>query len=474
MGEIFVNKLYTLHFVFTWILAVVVAVNWCYCFKLALPQYSESLLPWSIYTAFVTLLMPVVKMGLLYMEKQHERWGKNVKICQALLITMTGMVVGTSWSGWVSLLFPYVSDFSSPGPTGITLALLVTAVFIVIQAALEKFLENKQDDSTWYVISYEILLNSLWSSLGYFWNSVWNRFLMKLQRRDRKPGRKPGPKATGAAAMRQLTGAQRTGPEHKFQTIQDKMNGRPNQVDDNGPGYRPLLIKAAITLSVCLVLLYLLPEARERPESGASRGWHRRRFWIAAKMMLIIIPSYAVTDAGFYFGTQFVGTKTGSEQLGLLVAFGYAVLMTILILRFAKYLQWKPQSIYAGRLLTLGTWLVCYAWWYPWQELLYQIQGYGLWELNLSSSMECFFQVLITLAGALCFTLLVGFSIAQLTAWQCVLGTQDVDEALLEDVTSRDEQLRNFANRLGLQPATAAPCLELTPGHSGAGLDVEG
>lgn len=88
--------------------------------------------------------------------------------------------------------------------------------------------------------------------------------------------------------------------------------------------------------------------------------------------------------------------------------------------------------------------------------------------------MECFFQVLITLAGALCFTLLLGFSIAQLTAWQCVLGTQDVDEALLEDVTSRDEQLRNFANRLGLQPATAAPCLELTPGHSGAGLDVEG
>ena len=92
---------------------------------------------------------------------------------------------------------------------------------------------------------------------------------------------------------------------------------------------------------------------------------------------------YAVTDAGFYFGTQFVGTKTESEQLGLLVAFGYAVLMTMLILRLAKYLQWKPQSIYAGRLLTLGTWLVCYAWWYPWQELLYQIQGYGLWELNL-------------------------------------------------------------------------------------------
>jgi hypothetical protein len=107
---------------------------------------------------------------------------------------------------------------------------------------------------------------------------------------------------------------------------------------------------------------------------------------------------YAVTDAGFYFGTQFVGTKTGSEPLGLLVAFGYAVLMTILILRFAKYLQWKPQSIYAGRLLTLGTWLVCYAWWYPWQELLYQIQGYGLWELNLklrSTSLSGLFGLVV-------------------------------------------------------------------------------
>lgn len=92
---------------------------------------------------------------------------------------------------------------------------------------------------------------------------------------------------------------------------------------------------------------------------------------------------YAVTDAGFYFGTQLVATKSGSEQLGLLTAFGYAVLMTCLVLRFAQYLQWNPQSIYAGRLLSLATWLVCYAWWYPWQELLYQIQGYGLWNLNL-------------------------------------------------------------------------------------------
>ena len=62
-------------------------------------------------------------------------WGSlmTVAVNSVILVFLghaarTGMVVGTSWSGWVSLLFPYVSDFSSPGPTGITLALLVTAV----------------------------------------------------------------------------------------------------------------------------------------------------------------------------------------------------------------------------------------------------------------------------------------------------------------------------------------------------------
>lgn len=42
---------------------------------------------------------------------------------------------------------------------------------------------------------------------------------------------------------------------------QPPRNGRPTELNDHGPGYRPLLIKAGITLSVCLVLLYLLPDA---------------------------------------------------------------------------------------------------------------------------------------------------------------------------------------------------------------------
>lgn len=86
MGEALIDKLYSFHFIFTWILAIIVAVNWCYIFKLALPEYSELLAPWAIYTVLVTFLMPFVKMSLLRMQQQ-DGWGRKMKICQTLLIS---------------------------------------------------------------------------------------------------------------------------------------------------------------------------------------------------------------------------------------------------------------------------------------------------------------------------------------------------------------------------------------------------
>ena len=156
LGRCQVNKLHTLHFVFTWILAIIVAVNWCYSFKLALPQYSESILPWSIYTLFVTLLMPGVRMVLLRMEKQ-EGWSKTGQICQDLLIKMTGPVVGTSWAGLVALVFPYFSDWKSPGPTGISLALAVTTGFILLQTAMERAMRDMSQQEC-RAVCFDILL----------------------------------------------------------------------------------------------------------------------------------------------------------------------------------------------------------------------------------------------------------------------------------------------------------------------------
>lgn len=59
------------------------------------------------------------------------------------------------------------------------------------------------------------------------------------------------------------------------------------------------------------------------------------------------------------------------------------VIITWLVVLYGRSVGWKPQGRFADRILMLGAYLVCYAWWYPWQELLYQIQGYGLWDMRL-------------------------------------------------------------------------------------------
>ena len=176
-------------------------------------------------------------------------------------MSMTGTVVGTSWSGLVALLFPYVSDFTSPGPTGITLAAGITILFVVGQTLLEKQLQEMPDPQT-PENSYGgavrvILLNSLWSTLGYFWNSVWNRFLKKLQRSSHGPRPQPGgPGGPHFQALLQDSQElvwrrldQRDGPLHRFKTLQDEMNGRPEDLETDGPGYRLILVKAAARLN---------------------------------------------------------------------------------------------------------------------------------------------------------------------------------------------------------------------------------
>ena len=172
-------------------------------------------------------------------------------------MSMTGTVVGTSWSGLVALLFPYVSNFKAPGPTGITLAVGITFIFVICQTLLEKQIQEMPDpqspENTYGGAVRSILLNSLWSTLGYFWNSVWNRFLRKMRAH---PGRGPGPRPHEMLELEtsyEAYGADddgRTGPLHRFKTLQDEMNGRPESMEADGPGYRMLLVKAAAALQL--------------------------------------------------------------------------------------------------------------------------------------------------------------------------------------------------------------------------------
>ena len=220
--------------------------------RLALPQYSESILGWGLYTLVVTALMPLVR----YKLERRCFSSRAVRMSRLLLMGMTGTVVGTSWSGLVALVFPHVADFASPGPTGITLALGITAVFVAGQTILEKQLQEIPDPQT-PENSYggavrTILLNCLWSTLGYFWNSVWNRVVKRMRHgTGPKPPARPVSLASDALPgletwWRRL--GQRDGPLHRFATLQDEMNGRPEKLDTDGPGYRMILVKAAAGL----------------------------------------------------------------------------------------------------------------------------------------------------------------------------------------------------------------------------------
>ena len=99
--------------------------------------------------------MPAVRMLLLRMEKRHG--SKTGQICQDLLLKMTGPVVGTSWAGLMALVFPYFSDWKSPGPTGISLALAVTTGFILLQTAMERAMRDMRQQEC-RAICFDILL----------------------------------------------------------------------------------------------------------------------------------------------------------------------------------------------------------------------------------------------------------------------------------------------------------------------------
>lgn len=60
-------------------------------------------------------------------------------------------------------------------------------------------------------------------------------------------------------------------PEKKKKSFSRHAGGASNE-DNNGPGYRPLLVKAILTLSLCLVVLYFIPEPWQHAETLTGSG----------------------------------------------------------------------------------------------------------------------------------------------------------------------------------------------------------
>eukprot|EP00929_Paragymnodinium_shiwhaense_P097001 TRINITY_DN58778_c0_g1_i1.p1 TRINITY_DN58778_c0_g1~~TRINITY_DN58778_c0_g1_i1.p1 ORF type:complete len:479 (-),score=20.08 TRINITY_DN58778_c0_g1_i1:363-1799(-) len=375
-------NLLSLRFCFENVAASIVGAQWAYVFNLSFPQQASILGFWSAYAAIMTLTMPLLKANLAELA---TREGPNSLASRTtlygivlLMMLAAGPTVGTCWSGVVSLLFSDFSDLSRPGPSGFGIAATVTCVFVGFHLVVESYLDNSTSSPKSFCnVLRTTLLNSLWGSLAFFWNAVWNRFIAKMNH-PVPPTPAPTPPPGDHVWERP-----------KFKPIIDRINGRREGGD--GPGYQGLVVKACITLPLALLVIAVLPE----PESSANHRALVRRLLLTVRMMILLVCAYSITDVGYYFGTKFVADYVGSDTIGVMTAFGYAVVVTLVVGCVGRRVRYSAAGFRSktGRwLFNLALWCVSYAWWYPWQEVLYLIQGFGLpqnfgWPWQLTATL---------------------------------------------------------------------------------------
>mmetsp|Transcript_50994 Transcript_50994/g.114745 ORF Transcript_50994/g.114745 Transcript_50994/m.114745 type:complete len:556 (-) Transcript_50994:43-1710(-) len=467
-----VSAILAVQFIFQWIVAPIIAVNWCYIFKMSFPEYSEKVYGWFVYTVFIIFTAPVAKRIILARMQGHHSVALTRRGARLLLVSMTGSAVGTACSGMVALVFP-AADASHRG-FGVGLCIFITVVYIVIQAKLEARLESGaicQESYKGHLAT--TLLNGTWTTLGYFWNGLCSRMLVWEKAKKKPP---PDPDtfsiaADSSAGNETLSDAVehiierflstdgmfggevpfRGDHDHdddeelyrkKFETMQDRINGRPDQVS-----YIPFLWKGLITCGVGFIVLALLPD----PKPPGEGKWWRRRFLLSVKMMAIIIPALSVNDCGYYFGMRVVG-KVTTKFVGLIVAFIYAIGVTALIICICRCTRWKTPSVFAERIMQFCCWLACFAWWTPWQELLYQIQGLGFSSSKFDPRTTDIISLVVCTFAALLSTYVAAHSFARTLGKVLTVRVDSEDSfAEISELAGQDATIRFLAECSGIE-----------------------
>jgi len=378
--------LQAVQFCFDWIVATVVAVQWCYTFKLGFPQYSETILGWSLYTLFLLLFLPFLKSVLLQRLESDDKKDSTITLqgWRYLMSITCGQAFSTAMSGLAALMFPFLSvdPNYSAGPTGFFLACSITFSFMLLHSCIEWVYHvglPSYSENGWLKSVLTLLLCSCWNTLGFIWNGVLDKELTLM---DEYAGTTyaalfmNGTDPSVPISLRtqpQSLGLQ-PDPAAGFQTITDLMSGGRPSVDGAVNAVEWKAYKAAIAALVAVITLYLMPD----PPPVDDRRWLTRRLRLSAQMITLTVASFATTDVGYYFGMELVTAYTGSEALGLAAAYAYAVLLSCIVCAGSCVLRFRTQTPFRKWLFLLACYDVSYAWWYVWQEMLYETQGWGL------------------------------------------------------------------------------------------------
>jgi hypothetical protein len=462
--------LQAVQFCFDWIAATVVAVNWCYTFKMSFPQYSETTLGWSLYTLFLLCFLPLLKSAVLdRLESDDKKDGKLTLQGWRYLLSITcGTAVGTAMTGLVALTFPGLSSETVLGrcPTGLFMAGTITLCFTMLQSCMEWLYHiglPSYSKSGWLKSVLTILLCSTWPTMGYIWYGVWDKELTIFDEwvstqydslfniTDTPVSRQLSPRIPPTLRGRQPATAS------KFQTINALMFNE-DTIDDPIVAMESRVYKAVLATAVAVTLLYLMPD---QPPVD-DRRWLRRRLRLSAQMITLTVASYATTDMGYGFGTDFVYALTGSKVWGLVVAYMYAVLLSCIVCTISCVFRFRTQTQFQKWLFLLACYDVSFAWWYVWQETLYEIQGYGLTDIQgewyadwVDFALAILQNLLMTLLWVMCIKWVSKFAVRKAKEMRTPDVEQDLGSTLNGDSITDSFRFLAACSGLDLGSVTA-------------------
>lgn len=353
-------------FLFHWVVATIAGAAWGALFALALPEQAETLLGAGLYAIVGTLAWPCVAFFIVTQLRANSGSAtptavdapkKSSVASSTQSDTSGGWLARASTGGTAGLLIAACSEAESVSHADFLKVLteelgladaddalellagagltMVATLFVVCVLVLADPLTRRFSKHSAGGFFFRVLQTSFWTFTGYIWNNLWYEIAYFLA----------------------------TGPPSAAQNF----------------------LRAAVTLLVSLPLARWVLPLQARP----SWGIWRTKTLITLRMAVCVNCAYSVADAVWGFCTHDIEDATSTAG-GVLSAFALATLLTIATMCIVRCVDggWSPTATYSRWLLLTASWTCSICYWYPVENLLENIEGFGVEQEGTSADCD--------------------------------------------------------------------------------------
>ena len=384
----------TLAFLFNYIAATIVAVSWEKIFCLSLGDDLCGTLPALAAFALVsTAAFPSI--AWLFKLCIARTRSHRIKGLSLMLSTTFGFSVAVSYGNLLEAVATALClDQDDHLPTAffaMALAMVTTAVGVVLQSAILKCsrqraaldaaaaASRKRRDASstssspappccgsctksWLSSFYDVMLGSFWTTIGYTWNTTWTKFQTYFYQAET---------SAESSAVRALMTVAIGTLVCLFVVHEPILNS-----EDGAAG------GGTVTSS----LSSSSPSCPRRAAGRRRRRVRCERLLVASKMSIIVTISYAVNDMSYHFAVTYLKDHNWSSAAYYFMLYLWAIFLTLVTVGLARWGGgWDAgprDGSYCGRFkgfaLLTSCWVASYAWWYPWNDNLDSITGFGI------------------------------------------------------------------------------------------------